>query len=221
MSHIGEFGDVPEHNESILSLGTSLNTAELLICDESVGLNNGEKQSHNLNPSIVPNSAISLNKKMNVIDLFSASENDNTTQQSNHQNTYDFNDEVICLDDDENEQIISGRQDGGGFIVNGSVEFDERTINSDIDMRPTESDDEDINYTPSQHVPDDSIVFVDCVGDKGLIPRVFKGYIKEFIEDKPNRLGILYSQECGKLRFIPGLNHRRNSLALFSFKLLF
>ena len=124
MSHIGECGDVPECNESILSLGTSLNTAELLNCNEGVDLNNGEKQSHNFNPSIVPNSAISL------------------THQNSRQNTNDFDDEVICLDDHENEQIISGRQDGGGFIVNGSVQFDDATINSDCLLYTSDAADE-------------------------------------------------------------------------------
>ena len=211
MAHIREFGDVAEESES-LSLGTSLNTAELLISDESVSPNKGEKHSHNFNPSIVPNSARSLNERINVIEISEETEeNDNTTQQNNRQNANDSNDDVICLDDHDNEHIISGRQDGGGFVVNGSVALDEDTINSDMDMRNVESDDEDINYTPSQQLPDDSIVFVDCVRDQALIPRVFRGYIKEFIEDRPNRLGILYSQECGKLPFIPGLTNGTSS----------
>ena len=198
MSHIGDVGDLAEGNESLLSLGLSTNAREFSMCDESVTLNNGEVQSRSFDPSIVPNSARSLNTTSTDCSE-EATENQKPNQQNHLKNKSSLNDDVICLDDHVNEDIISGRLEGGGFIVNGFVELDNRTINSDTDMINIESEDEDINYTPSQQLLDDSIVFVNCVKDQGLVPRVFKGYIKEFIEDRPNRLGILYSQECGKL----------------------
>ena len=45
---------------------------------------------------------------------------------------------------------------------------------------------------------DDSVCVECIVKDQGLVPQVFRGYVKEFIDDRPNKLGILFSRECGE-----------------------
>ena len=167
-----------------------------------------------LTPSILPNSSRSLQSRpqnvqnlpdvievhndestWNVLDSWEASEEMQVPSQGDSCQNQDINDEVICLDE-QDEDIHSDTPNGGGFVVNGTVELDYNSFSADLDMNTVESDD-DIIYEPPLDY-DDSIVFVDIKQDQGLIPRVYTGYIKEFINDNPNRLGILFSRECGK-----------------------
>ena len=184
--------------------------------DKSTDVKHGKPQPVLCTPSIVPNSARSLklsskkdrklpeviiepgNVSWNVIDSWDETmEEMATSSQSDAHQNEDLN-EVICLDDQEDEEIISGRPNGGGFVVNGAIELDYRNRISDFDMTGImESEDDDVICTTRQEV-DDSIVFVDVVQHQGLIPQVHSGYVKEFIDDNPKGLGILFSQECGK-----------------------
>jgi len=109
--------------------------------------------------------------------------------------SYESINEVICVGEKKNN--INARTEDGGFVVIGAPELDD-TINSDIDLRTMESEDE-IEYLP-QEILDDSLEIVDLVYDQYLIPRVFTGYIKEFI-DENNQTGIIFSQDCGLVLF--------------------
>jgi len=51
------------------------------------------------------------------------------------------------------------------------------------------------------NVEDDNIIFLDLKPDPGLVPKFCIGYIKEFIDVRPNRLGILFSHDCGLVLF--------------------
>ena len=103
-------------------------------------------------------------------------------------------DDVICLND-YNERPNTSGKNRGGFIVNGILQYDDGAVNDDLDMRSIEEND-DIDYTaPTSR--DDGIQFLDIFQDHCLVPRVFSGYIKEFITERPNRLGIILSKECG------------------------
>lgn len=62
-------------------------------------------------------------------------------------------------------------------------------------------------FTDRNNIADESVCVERTVKDQGLVPKVFEGYVKEFIDDRPNKLGILFSRECGKFR-IHGLQYR-------------
>ena len=105
--------------------------------------------------------------------------------------------EIICVDDEEDDHIPSG-QNEGGFIVAGRFDRDYRDNNTGSYVTIESDDDEHfIARPPLEYTLDDSIEFLDCE-DQGLVPTVFRGYVKEFIDDNPSKLGILFSQECGK-----------------------
>ena len=83
MSQIGGAGDVPQNNESMLSLGASISTEELLRDENEVSLS--ERLFHNDNPSIVPNSARTLSDEMHVVDSWECVEKDNKLFSDNFQ----------------------------------------------------------------------------------------------------------------------------------------
>ena len=118
---------------------------------------------------------------------------------TNENNTYHstIDDDIICLDDDDDHLNISHGDDrGGGFIVNGQIQYDQEPINAGWDTQYVKDDIDDIDYAAPTS-GDDGIEFVNIVQDHGLVPRVFSGHIKEFITERPNRLGMILSKECG------------------------
>ena len=162
--------------------------------------------------SIVPNSAISLetetsNREHQNNPIVSTNKPKSTFKDCCDQNdaadssksrpNENFEKEIICVDDEEDDHIPSS-QNEGGFIVAGRFDRDYRERNT-VSYATIESDDDEhfIARSPPEYTLDDSIEFLDCE-DQGLVPTVFRGYVKEFIDDNPSKLGILFSQECGK-----------------------
>ena len=216
MSQPRESPDDLDDCQEIVSLETSINTNELMRSEVDIEICSSEAQPPECSLTIVPNSAISLTpksvKNKQAMDIEPSSTSrwrvidswDNeievpspAAQKGALTNEQDLNEDIICLDDNEEERI-TGRENGGGFVINGTVEFDRSSINSDKYKTMDSEDENEIIYAPPQIHIDDSIVFDGVVQDGGLVPRVFSGYVKEFIDDKPNRLGILFSQDCGR-----------------------
>ena len=164
--------------------------------------------------SILPNSVISLSEvNENLLDDIKEihstknSSNDRLTCKDTSKSiseddiknenitSQDIDDEIICLDDDD-QKSSCGDTNGGGFIVNGQIQYDDETMNADLDMQYVD-DIDDIDYEAPTTSEDDGIQFVNIYQDHCLVPRVFSGHIKEFITERPNRLGMILSKECG------------------------
>ena len=163
--------------------------------------------------SIVPNSAISLetersNREYQNNSIISNVSNkpatfkdccdqNYATDSSKSRPNENLEKEIIYVDDEEDDHIPSG-QNEGGFIVAGRFDRDYRENNTASYATIESEDDEHFIARPQpEYTLDDSIEFIDCE-DQGLVPTVFRGYVKEFIDDNPSKLGILFSQECGK-----------------------
>ena len=161
--------------------------------------------------SIVPNSAISLETETSnrehqnnsiVSNVPKATFKDCCDQNyaansSKSRPNENLEKEIIYVDDEEDDHIPSG-QNEGGFIVAGRFDRDYRENNTASYATIESEDDEHFIARPQpEYTLDDSIEFLDCE-DQGLVPTVFRGYVKEFIDDNPSKLGILFSQECGK-----------------------
>ena len=165
--------------------------------------------------SILPNSVISLSdvNESAIKEMYSTkksskdrltcedksksiSEDDEQNENVTSQDIID--DEIICLDDGEDDDQKSSCEEtnGGGFIVNGQIQYDDETMNADLDMQYVQ-DIDDIDYEAPTTSEDDGIQFVNIFQDHCLVPRVFSGHIKEFITERPNRLGMILSKECG------------------------
>jgi len=143
-------------------------------------------------PEIVPNSVVSLselNENMesnhfseyrmttntfttddcyDCEDGFSAWETIEDNDQNSKKEANESSDDIFCIW--EKKCNINARNNGEGFVVCGAPDLND-TINSDIDLRTMESEDE-IEYVPRETF-DDSIEIVDLLFDQYLIPRVF------------------------------------------------
>ena len=174
--------------------------------------NDGENGSQDCDISIVPDSVISLCdanekdtkqydsrisliKRWKSADTWDHSSDEESTNENKVQQ--DSDDDVICLDDDIDQKTNSGGVNGGGFIVNGILQYDDDTTNTDLDMQSIDGEDEDTDHSTITAPIDDDIQFVNIIQDHSLVPRVFTGYIKEFITERPKRLGMILSKECG------------------------
>ena len=174
--------------------------------------NDGENGSQDCDISIVPDSVISLCdanekdkkrddsrisliKRWKSADTWDHSSDEESTNENKVQQ--DSDDDVICLDDDSDQRTNFGGVNGGGFIVNGILQYDDDTTNTDLDMQSIDGEDEDTDHSTKAAPIDDDIQFVNIIQDHSLVPRVFTGYIKEFITERPKRLGMILSKECG------------------------
>ena len=201
-----------EISENDQNISSDTNFQEKRRKTDDLQQNDGKNGSQDCDISIVPDSVISLCdanekdkkrgdsrisliKRWKSADTWDHSSDEESTNENKVQQ--DSDDDVICLDDDSDQRTNFGGVNGGGFIVNGILQYDDDTTNTDLDMQSIDGEDEDTDHSTIAAPIDDDIQFVNIIQDHSLVPRVFTGYIKEFITERPKRLGMILSKECG------------------------